>query len=123
MGVNALVFPSVHLRDAREAIDGMAEDGMPDPDPRFVAFYADMLEHSASAVHAYRVCHFSEETSDLSEAYDAARERDREMHRRVREDEFHADGWLIHGPLLIEVDRLLDGLGGHEQDEESDHHA
>ncbi len=96
-----------------------AEEGMPDPDPRFVTFYADMLEHSASVVHAYRVCHFSDETSDLSEAYDAARERDRKLHQRVREDEFQVDGWLIHGPLLIEVDRLLAGLDGHEDDENS----
>ncbi|WP_433336526.1 hypothetical protein [Spirillospora sp. CA-294931] len=62
-------------------------------------------------VRAYRRERLGEAGGDLAEAVEAAGERARELHERTRTAEFRRDGWLIHGSLLIEVDRLLAGLG------------
>jgi hypothetical protein len=41
---------------------------------------------------------------------ESAPETGHRLHERLRAEEFRVDGWLIHGPLLIEIDRLLTGL-------------
>lgn len=83
---------------------------MPDPDPRFLAVYAEMLRHGATVVRAYRRRFLGTGAPDLPEVLESARERSGHLHERLRADEFRLDGWLIHGPLLIEIDRMLTGL-------------
>ncbi|GLY79079.1 FUSC family protein [Actinoallomurus iriomotensis] len=87
-----------------------AEEGMPDPDPGFLAVYAEMLCHGATVVRAYRRRRLDTGAPDLPAVLDAAREHSGHLHGRLRADEFRLDGWLIHGPLLIEIDRMLTGL-------------
>jgi hypothetical protein len=87
-----------------------AEEGMPDADPGFVAVYAEMLCHGATVVRAYRRRFLGTGAPDLPEVLESARERSGHLHERLRADEFRLDGWLIHGPLLIEIDRMLTGL-------------
>jgi hypothetical protein len=93
----------------RTLVDAGA-DGMPDPDPRFLAVYAEMLRHGATVVRAYRRRFLGTGAPDLPEVLESARERSGHLHERLRADEFRLDGWLIHGPLLIEIDRMLTGL-------------
>ena len=89
-----------------------AKDGMPSPDPRFLTFYADVLEHGAAVVRAYRGHHFGPAHSSVPQMAELARRRNRQLHGRLRSLESADDQWMIHAPLLIEVDRLLIGLDG-----------
>lgn len=94
---------------SRALVDG-ATEGMPTPDPSFISFYADVLEHGAGVVRAYRGRHFGPAPPEPPQVIGAARERNEELHERLRRRASSGDTWLIHGPLVIEVDRLLNGL-------------
>lgn len=87
-----------------------AKDGMPSPDPRFLTFYADVLDHGAAVVRAYRSRHFGPAKSAAPEVAELARQRNEQLHERLHSLESQDGQWMIHAPLLIEVDRLLDGL-------------
>jgi len=93
-----------------------AKDGMPTPDPRFLAFYADVLDHGAAVVRAYRGRHFGPAHSTVPQVAELARQRNQQLHGRLRSLESADDQWMIHAPLLIEVDRLLIGLSGPEEE-------
>jgi len=87
-----------------------AEEGMPDPDPRFVAHYAETLRHAATVVRVYRYRRLGAGVPGPPDVLESACETGHRLHERLRAEEFRVDGWLIHGPLLLEIDRLLTGL-------------
>ncbi|WP_165969446.1 aromatic acid exporter family protein [Actinomadura sp. KC06] len=91
-------------------------DGMPSADPPFLALYADVLDHAAAVVNAYRGRHFGLAPPEPPQVLEAARRRNRELHDLLRRQAPPPDAWMIHGPLLIEVDRLLDHLAHYLQE-------
>lgn len=89
-----------------------AKDGVPSPDPRFLAFYADVLDHGAAVVRAYRSRRSGAAGSADPQVAALARQRNDQLHERLRSLQSQDEQWIIHAPLLIEVDRLLSGLSG-----------
>ncbi|TDB83109.1 hypothetical protein E1264_29780 [Actinomadura sp. KC216] len=90
-----------------------ATDGMPSAGPPFLALYADVLDHAAAVVNAYRGRHFGPAPPEPPQILAAARRRNQELHDRLRRRTPPPDAWMVRGPLLIEVDRLLDHLANY----------
>ncbi|MEU8804546.1 aromatic acid exporter family protein [Spirillospora sp. NPDC048819] len=100
----------------RATVDA-ATEGMPSPDPSFISFYAEILAHGATIVRAYRGRHFGPAPPEPPQIVEAARQRNHELHERLRQRASSDDAWLIHGSLIIEVDRLLAGLAASLQEQ------
>ncbi len=89
-----------------------AEERMPSPDPRFLSFYADVLDHGAAVVRAFRSRHFGPAGSAVPQVAALARQRNDQLHHRLHSLESEDGQWMIHAPLLLEVDRMLGRLSG-----------
>jgi hypothetical protein len=92
----------------RTLVDAI-EAGMPEPDPDFLAFLCDVLDHGAETVRAYR-CRYLGTPCPPPSGMGALRDAGDRLRERLRARMFRPDGRPTHEALCVPVDRLLSGL-------------